>query len=30
MFHGNDERVDAESLGLTEQLWRAIAEEMLT
>jgi hypothetical protein len=23
MFHGNDERVDAESLGLTEQLWRA-------
>ncbi len=30
MFHGNDERVDAESLGLTEQLWRAVAEEMLT
>jgi acetylornithine deacetylase/succinyl-diaminopimelate desuccinylase-like protein len=29
MFHGNDERVDAESLGLTEQLWRAVAEEML-
>ena len=30
MFHGNDERVDQESLGLSEQLWRVVAEEMLT
>jgi acetylornithine deacetylase/succinyl-diaminopimelate desuccinylase-like protein len=30
MFHGNDERVDAESVALSEQLWRAIAEEVLT
>ncbi|MFA5883052.1 MAG: M20/M25/M40 family metallo-hydrolase [Acidimicrobiia bacterium] len=30
MFHGNDERVDVESLSLSEQLWRAVAEEMLT
>jgi len=29
MFHGNDERVDVESLALSEQLWRAVAEEML-
>ena len=30
MFHGNDERVDVESLSLSEQLWRAVAEELLT
>ena len=30
MFHGNDERVDVESLALSEQLWRAVAEELLT
>jgi acetylornithine deacetylase/succinyl-diaminopimelate desuccinylase-like protein len=30
MFHGNDERVDVESLTLSEQLWRAVAEEVLT
>jgi acetylornithine deacetylase/succinyl-diaminopimelate desuccinylase-like protein len=30
MFHGNDERVDVESLSLSEQLWRATAEELLT
>jgi hypothetical protein len=30
MFHGNDERVDVESLALSEQLWRAVAEEILT
>jgi len=30
MFHGNDERVDVESLALSEQLWRAVAEEVLT
>jgi acetylornithine deacetylase/succinyl-diaminopimelate desuccinylase-like protein len=29
MFHGNDERVDIESLALSEQLWRAVAEEVL-
>ena len=29
MFHGNDERVDVESLALSEQLWRAVAEEVL-
>jgi acetylornithine deacetylase/succinyl-diaminopimelate desuccinylase-like protein len=30
MFHGNDERVDVESLALSEQLWRAVAEEVLS
>jgi len=30
MFHGNDERVDVESMALSEQLWRATAEELLT
>jgi acetylornithine deacetylase/succinyl-diaminopimelate desuccinylase-like protein len=30
MFHGNDERVDVESLALSEQLWRAVAQELLT
>jgi len=29
MFHGNDERVDLESLALSEQLWRAVAHEVL-
>jgi acetylornithine deacetylase/succinyl-diaminopimelate desuccinylase-like protein len=29
MFHGNDERVDLESLGLSEQLWRAVAAEVV-
>ncbi|MFM8302964.1 MAG: M20/M25/M40 family metallo-hydrolase [Actinomycetota bacterium] len=29
MFHGNDERVDVESLALSEQLWRAVAETLL-
>ena len=29
MFHGNDERVDVESLALSEQLWRAVASELL-
>ena len=29
MFHGNDERVDAESLGLSEQLWEAVARDLL-
>jgi hypothetical protein len=29
MFHGNDERVDQESLGLSTDLWLAIAEEFV-
>lgn len=30
MFHGNDERVDVDSLGLSEQLWEAVARDLLT
>ena len=30
MFHGNDERVDVESLGLSTELWLALAEDLLT
>jgi acetylornithine deacetylase/succinyl-diaminopimelate desuccinylase-like protein len=29
MFHGNDERVDQDSLGLSTDLWLAIAEEFV-
>jgi acetylornithine deacetylase/succinyl-diaminopimelate desuccinylase-like protein len=29
MFHGNDERVDLESLGLSEELWEAVAHDLL-
>jgi acetylornithine deacetylase/succinyl-diaminopimelate desuccinylase-like protein len=29
MFHGNDERVDIDSLGLSEQLWEAVAHDLL-
>jgi acetylornithine deacetylase/succinyl-diaminopimelate desuccinylase-like protein len=29
MFHGNDERVDVASLELTEQLWEAVAHDLL-
>jgi len=29
MFHGNDERVDQESLRLSTELWEAVAEDML-
>jgi acetylornithine deacetylase/succinyl-diaminopimelate desuccinylase-like protein len=29
MFHGNDERVDVESLALSEQLWEAVAHDLL-
>ena len=29
MFHGNDERVDQESLALSTQLWEAVAEDLL-
>jgi len=30
MFHGNDERVDVDSLGLSEQLWEAVAHDLLS
>ena len=30
MFHGNDERVDVESLGLSAQLWDAVARTSST
>jgi acetylornithine deacetylase/succinyl-diaminopimelate desuccinylase-like protein len=29
MFHGNDERVDVESLGMSEELWEAVARDLL-
>jgi acetylornithine deacetylase/succinyl-diaminopimelate desuccinylase-like protein len=29
MFHGNDERVDVESLGLSALLWEALAHDFL-
>ena len=29
MFHGNDERVDVESLDMSEQLWEAVAHDLL-
>jgi acetylornithine deacetylase/succinyl-diaminopimelate desuccinylase-like protein len=29
MFHGNDERVDVQSLGLSEALWEAVARDLL-
>ena len=29
MFHGNDEKVDQESLSLSTQLWEAVAEDVL-
>jgi acetylornithine deacetylase/succinyl-diaminopimelate desuccinylase-like protein len=30
MFHGNDERVDQQSLALSTQLWEAVARDLLT
>ena len=30
MFHGNDERIDQESLALTTALWEEVAEDLLT
>ena len=30
MFHGNDERVDVESLGLSTELWDAVARDLLS
>ena len=29
MFHGNDERVDVDSLVLSTQLWEALAADLL-
>jgi acetylornithine deacetylase/succinyl-diaminopimelate desuccinylase-like protein len=29
MFHGNDERVDVGSLGLSEELWEAVARDLV-
>ncbi len=29
MFHGNDERVDQESLALSEELWEAVAHDLV-
>ena len=29
MFHGNDERVDLESLALSTQLWEAVARDLV-
>ena len=29
MFHGNDERVDQESLVLSTQLWEAVARDLV-
>ena len=30
MFHGDDERVDVESLRLSTLLWEAVAEDLLS
>ena len=29
MFHGDDERVDVESLRLSTELWQALSHDML-
>ena len=29
MFHGNDEKVDQESLALSTQLWEAVARDLV-
>ena len=29
MFHGDDERVDVESLRLSTELWEAVADDLL-
>ena len=29
MFHGDDERVDIESLGLSTELWDPVARDLL-
>ena len=28
-FHGNDERIDVESLGLSTELWLGVARQLL-
>jgi len=30
MFHGNDERVDIESLVMSTRLWEALAQDLLS
>ena len=30
MFHGDDERIDTLSLGLSTELWEAVANDLLT
>ena len=30
MFHGDDERIDTASLGLSTELWEAVASDLLT
>jgi hypothetical protein len=30
MFHGNDERIDQESLALCTTLWEEVAKDLLT
>ena len=29
MFHGDDERIDTASLGLSTELWEAVADDLL-
>ena len=29
MFHGDDERIDTRSLGLSTELWEAVAQDLL-
>ena len=29
MFHGDDERVDVESLRLSTEMWQALAQDLL-
>jgi hypothetical protein len=30
MFHGDDERIDTRSLGLSTELWETVAHDLLT
>jgi hypothetical protein len=29
MFHGDDERIDTASLGLSTELWEVVADDLL-
>ena len=29
MFHGDDERIDTRSLGLSTEMWEAVANDLL-